>query len=281
MEKEIDRIISEIKATWSKDEIIRFLYVKLAPFFKRDLNYFMAEDDEKYRQYQQGFINRGFDIVCSTISDYYVKLFSEFGIEAKKVAANSAKIPLFAVIVKGNHSWFYIDPLNDLFHNQYGLNTTEFGVLPHYKTLNNNYPFLDVLPSEYVRDIDKKIQLPETLDSFFQELHMEMTERNYVFDFFGLEKEDYTALFDKKIEFINKYLLNKGQVNGPFERISLYLFLERMLFFKKEKKNILIKLVKEDLQYIPYIEYANHNKNQVSSYIEEEKDGNYTLVRKK
>ncbi|MDE5888520.1 MAG: hypothetical protein K2H20_00715, partial [Bacilli bacterium] len=64
MNEEIQRIINSVNLSWSKDYIIRYLYVNLAPFFKRDLKYFLASDEEKYRQYQQGFINRGFDIVC-------------------------------------------------------------------------------------------------------------------------------------------------------------------------------------------------------------------------
>lgn len=71
----------------------------MAPFFQRDLNYFLASDEEKMAQYNTGFINRGTKIVCSTLADFYVNLYEVFGIRSKKIAANSAEIPLFAIIV--------------------------------------------------------------------------------------------------------------------------------------------------------------------------------------
>ena len=125
---EMQKIINNVDKSWSKDLIIRYLYVRLAPFFKRDLKYFLASEEEKYKEYEKGFINRGFDIVCSTLADYYVDLFSSLGINAKKIVANSAKIPLFALIVEGDNGWYFLDPINDLFSNQYGLETTEFGI---------------------------------------------------------------------------------------------------------------------------------------------------------
>lgn len=278
MQKQIEDVINQIKPDWSKDEIIRFLYIKLAPFFQRDLLYFTATDEEKYKEFQQGFINRGYNICCSTISDYYVNLFKEFGINAKKVAANSAKIPLFVVLVEGDNSWYYIDPLNDLFHNQYGLKTTEYGIIPHYKTLSQ-YHFLETLPKEYIESIDKKLGMPQTLDSAFQDLHMEMTERNSIFDFFQIEKGDYTSLFQHKIDFMNEHLINLGDVKGPYERIILYLFLERMLFFKNEKKNITIKLNKDGDTYYPFIEFYDHKSKQTTTYHEED-DGKQRILIK-
>ena len=58
MEKEILEIVNQVKPDWSKDLIIRFLYIKLAPCFRRDLQYFLATEEEKYNQFSQGFINR-------------------------------------------------------------------------------------------------------------------------------------------------------------------------------------------------------------------------------
>lgn len=278
MTNKIENVINKTKSNWSKDQIIRYLYIKLAPFFKRDLNYFLATDDEKYRQYKMGFINRGHEIVCSTISDYYVKLFNEFGINAKKVAANSAKIPLFVVLVEGNNCWYYIDPLNDLFNNQYGLEPTEFGILPSYNTLKQYH--LKQLSKEYIKEIDEEIGISKPLDEYFKELHKLMTERNHTFDYFELERGDYLSLFQKKMDFINSELINLGEVNGEFERICLYLFLERTLFFKNEKSFILIKLNKYDNQYYPTIQYFNHNYNNSILYREEKNADKFVLIRK-
>ena len=278
MTKAIEDVISEVQPYWSKDEIVRYLYINTAPFFRRDLNYFMASYEEKYRQYKEGFINRGFDIVCSTLSDYYVNLFNEFGIESKKVAANSAKIPLFVVLVNGDNSWYYLNPLGDLFNNQYGLTPTEYGIIPDYKTLKQ-YNYLQILPKDYIEEIDKKLNLPETYDSFFQKLHLEMTI-NQIFKYYDLERGDFNSLFERKIDFMNDHLLNIGQVNGPYERIHLYRFLERCIFFSNEKKFITIKLGSNGDNYFPIIEYNVPNTNTHFVYTEANEKGQYVLKRK-
>ena len=47
---EMKEIINKVDKSWPKDYIIRYLYISLAPFFERDLNYFLLSDEEKYRQ---------------------------------------------------------------------------------------------------------------------------------------------------------------------------------------------------------------------------------------
>lgn len=167
MPKEMNVIINKVNHSWPKDYIIRYLYINLAPFFQRDLEYFLANDSQKWEQYNQGFINRGKQVVCSTLADFYVNLYTSFNIKARKIIANSAKIPLFAIIVEGDYGWYFIAPLNDLFNNQYGLQPTEFGVIPHYKTLKNNYPYLIKLSKDYVKKIDEDLKTRKTLDEFF------------------------------------------------------------------------------------------------------------------
>lgn len=117
-----------------------------------------------------------------------------------------------------------MDPLNDLFKNQYGLKLTEFGVVPHYKTLGNNYPFLIKLSNNYIAEIDNNIGLRNTLDDLFNIIHLEMTNRNFITDHFEVNKTNKRELFERKIEFANEYLINIGNVNGPFERKELYFF---------------------------------------------------------
>lgn len=276
---EMRQIIESVDSSWSKDYIIRFLYVKLAPFFQRDLIYFLGSEEEKFQEYSQGFINRGLNIVCSTLADYYVELYNSFGINAKKIAANSAKIPLFAVIVEGDHGWFFIDPLNDLFNNQYRLKTTEFGVLPHYQTLSKNYPFLESLPSDYVDVIDKDLGLDDTLDEYFEELHLKMTNRHFVRNHFSADTNEREKIFQYKMEFSNDELINLGNVNGPFERIRLYLFLEKKMFFKAEKKNLKIWLNKDYDIPRPSIEYTNFSNNKKVGF-EEIKDNKQFVLKR-
>lgn len=279
MNEEIQKIIDGVNLSWSKDYIIRYLYVNLAPFFRRDLKYFLATDEEKYKEYQAGFINRGFDIVCSTISDYFINLFNSFGIRAIKTAANSAKIPLFAIVVEGDHGWYFIDPLNDLFNNQYGLKTTEFGIIPYYKTLNNNFPNLISLPNDYIDEMDENLGIDKSLSAYFDKLHLEMSNRNTASELYQIPTNDRLAIFERKMEFANENLINLGQVNGPFERIRLYLFLERIMFFKTEKKNLIIRL--DTIKSIPnvHIEYKTPY-NGKSILFEEQKEQDKFVLRK-
>ncbi len=261
-------VVSCVDRNWPKDYIIRYLYVKLAPFFQRDLNYFLASDEEKLLQYKAGFINRFPGIVCSTLADYYVELFSAFNINAKKIIANSAKIPLFAIVVEGDYGWYFIDPINDLFPNQYNLDTSEFGSLPHYNTLRRNYPDLIKLDRKYIEQIDTGLGLPKTNTEFFKGLHLEMAHRNSALKHFKLDKSDHSALFIAKMDYADEFLINLGHVNGLFERAQLYLFLEKILFFKTEKKNITIK-INPDID-VPFISIQYTNPYTGSSILYEE-----------
>lgn len=279
---EMMNIINQVDKSWSKDCIIRYLYVKLAPYFRRDLKYFLASDEEKYRQYMNGFTFNGPDICCSSLADFYVNLFASFNINALKIEANSSKIPLYAVIAEGDNGWFYMDPLGDLFNNQYGLDTHEFGIIPRFKTTLSNYPYLIRLNQEYMNEIDNYLGLyPEnvTLTPYFEQLHRQMTDRNQVSKQFGISKDDFVSSFIKKAEFMNEHLINLGQVNGPLERIKMYQFLERQLFFKASKRLITIKLnaMSEDKNCV--ISY-NFDDNYVE-FEETKKNGEYILKRKK
>lgn len=279
--EEMKNIINQIQSTWSKDDIIRYLYMNLAPFFKRDLKYFLATDEEKYFEYSQGFINRGRNIVCSTISDFFVSLYNSIGIKARKVAANSARIPLFAIIVEGNHGWYFIDPLNDLFHVQYNLKTTEYGQIPYYKTLNNNYPHLISLQEDYIAQIDEKLGTIKPLDDFFKIIHIEMTSRNRIAEHFHTPKENRIELFNKKMAFANTHFINLGQVNGPFERLQMYLFLERIMFFKSEKRNIKIYLDTAFSTPRPHIEYENPYTKEIAIFEERRSNNQFILTKTK
>ena len=75
MNQEITHLLKQVQSSWPKDVIIRYLYIKLAPCFKRDLKYFLAPEEVKEAEYAQGFINRFPDVVCSTLADFYVNLF--------------------------------------------------------------------------------------------------------------------------------------------------------------------------------------------------------------
>ena len=269
--------MSEIQSSWSKDLLIRYLYITLAPCFKRDLNYFLASDEVKEKEFKEGFVNRFPNVVCSTLADFYVSLFKEFDIDAKKVIANSAHIPLFALVVRGEKGQYFLDPLSDLFANQYGLRPYFFGVVPRYKTINYAYPKLVNLPKEYVKEIDDYLGF-NFLDDYFKELHLTLANRNSAYEFFGKDKELGEDLREAKLNLYNEKLINLGKVHGTFERAQLYKFLNDVTFNKSEKKYTKVK-INEDRD-IPYISYELVNPDNTICYEEEKHEGKYMLIKK-
>lgn len=245
MEQQAINIINSINPGMSKDLIIYELYTSLAPFFERDLTYFLASDEEKYEKYQKGFTSKGRYIVCATLADFYVKTFKEFGINAIKVPANSAKIPLFVVLVEGELGWYYLDPLNDLFYNQYNLRPVNFGVVPRFKTINNNHPELVRLPSEYLTELEQSLNKNYN-DSLINDLHAKLAPRNVAYDFLCVPNGDQIKLTEEKLKFMNDFLINLGNVNGPYERVMLYLYLYTHLLDSSEKRRVNVLLNKNN-----------------------------------
>ena len=273
----MEEVINQVQNNWSKDLIIRFLYIKLAPYFQRDLLYFLASDKDKEKQYKQGFINRFPHIVCSTLSDFYVDLFKQFGINAKKVIANSAKIPLFAIIVQGEYGWYFLSPINDLFPNQYGLKPYFFGIIPRYKTICNNHPEIIKLPYEYVKELDTTLNI-DFLDDFFADLHQIFTNRKKASRFFNLPQEEKIDLKERKLQFYNNELINLGNVEGLFERAQLYKYLNDRILNRGEKRHVCIRI--EDWPHNPHINLEIQNKTENITYKEEKQEKTYRLVKK-
>lgn len=268
--------INQVKSSWSKDIIIRFLYTKLAPYFQRDLFYFLADEKDKEQQFRQGFINRFPHIVCSTLADFYVDLFKQFGINAKKIIANSAKIPLFAMIVEGEHGWFYLDALNDLFYNQYGLKPYNFGIIPTYKTVQSHYPEIIKLPKEYVAELDEELNLTY-LDDYFSIFHHILSQKKEAYEFFGLKKESKEDLKERKINLYNENFINLGNVSGPFERAQLYKFLNDQILNRGEKRFTKVRL--EGGCQHPHISLELINLNGSTFFEEIKQNEVYTLKK--
>lgn len=272
----MEKVINQVKSNWPKDLIIRFLYIKLAPFFHRDPVYFYKSKEERYKEYEQGFINRFPDIVCSTLADYYVELFHDFGINAKKIVANSSKIPLFALIVEGDKGWYFLDPLADLVSNQYGTRPYFFGVIPRYNTVRSNYKELIKLPSEYVDELDNELGLAY-LDEFFHGLHSVMTQRKNAKEFFGYPPNMPIDLRETKLEFMNDNLINIGNVNGVFNRADLYLYLNDQILNRSEKKYV-CTCIEGDIENL-YLSYYIKKKDEIIKYVEEKQNGVYRLTK--
>ena len=158
------------------------------------------------------------------------------------MVATSSVIPLFAVVVKGDLGWYFLDPLADLFANQYGLRPYFFGVIPRYRTIQATHPELKKLDKEYVTDLDKSLQIPEYLDSYFEYLHQQLANRDIVYKFFDVEKGSNNDLRERKVQFFNDNLINIGNVTGLFERALLYRYLNDHLLNHSERRNVWVQI---------------------------------------
>ena len=63
----MEKILNQIKFNWTKDEIIRFLYIKLAPLFKRDLKYFLLSNEEQKQLIENGLNVTLPNVICITL----------------------------------------------------------------------------------------------------------------------------------------------------------------------------------------------------------------------
>ncbi len=278
----IDNIIKKINLKWNKDKIIRFLYVKLAPYFERDLSYFLADSDEQLKIYQNGFKQKSNLVVCQTICEIYKSIYEEFNIRSLIITTNTKSVPHYALIVNGDYGWYYIDPLKDLFANQLGLKTEYFGIIPKYGIVKDKYPFLINLSEQYITSLDISLKIIEDgfyMDTFFDIISQEMTN-NKVYKFFEVEKFNYIKLILKKLDFASKYLINIGEIHGLYERLTFYNFLINKIYKKNEKKIIEPSLVFDKDKYLLLLDLDFKTDNLHMTFCEEKNNnGKYYLKK--
>ena len=269
--------LNSISLYWSNDQIIRFLYKKLASFVRRDLQYFLQDNKEKQKQYSEGFIDRYPNVVCYTLAEFYCTVYREFCFEANIVQANSASLPLFGVVVKGDLGYYYLQPLEDIFLNQYGLMPQAFGFIPKFKTLNTTYPNLVKLSDEYLIELDKSLGF-SYLDDYFSSLKRKMKNFNHACPFLHIEMPFKKDIREQKVEFFSKNLINIGNVNGFFERALLYKYLNDTLLNKREKRWIKV-LINNGLSDNPYISYNILKSEGNVTYREDKTPNGYILTK--
>lgn len=238
----INDIISQVNKSWPKNYIIRFLYVKLAPFLERDLDFFLASNEQKLIELKEN-INRFPHINCSTLADFYVDLFATFNINAIKIKATNKEIPLHAIIVEGDNGWFYLCPINDLLNCQIGNKTSHFGHLEGYikSFVMQNYSHLISISDTDIEQIDADLKI-KNLVCFWNELRYETFHSNYFCKNYNINKNGLDKVTEAKLAFINKHLINLPIVPGLLEREAYYHFLIHRLFSHQERKNLQISL---------------------------------------
>jgi len=277
-----EKIVPEIRNTLnsvSPNQITRFLYKKLAYHVKRDLLYFLQPSEIKYSEYSCGFIDRFPNIACKPLSKFYCAAYHEFDIDAIVVAANSAAIPLYGLIVSGMLGSYFLNPLEDLFLNQYGLMPRAFGYNPHFKTINRNYPNIVKLDDDYLSFIDQSLGFTY-LDDYFQELKPIMKNHTSACKLLNIKNpQSNKDIREKKLEYFANNFINLGDVNGSFERAQLYKYLNDTFLNKREKRHTKI-VIEDGLTSSPYISYTIQRRDGNITYHEAKTSSGYVLKKR-
>lgn len=254
MIEEILESLKSIDLSWPKKYIIRYIYIKISIFFRRDLNYFLATEEEQLELYKLGFKKEGFNIVCSSLADYYVDIFSIFNIRATKIVATNTAVPLFSLIVESDEEIYYLDPLNDLARNQYGLETGYFAIIPNYENVRKMFN-LSSISSDILRTMDTELGLQSNgiyVSDFVKRLRQEMVVESKINRIYDIAFTDKYSTIKKKLEIIESKLINLGHVKGLYERMLVYNYLRGQLFNKCERKvtEMIIDKDKMELQFV-------------------------------
>lgn len=288
-----EEVIKNVNKSWPKDLIIRCLYVKLAPGFERDLDFFFLPIEEQIALYKKGIIPKDdIHMVCQ----YYQKLYASFNIESIIITTNKKIVPHYALIVKGDTCYFCIDPLKDLMRNQVGFKSGYFGFIPLSKTQDNYklYPQITTLNPEYIKEMDEYLKLLSCgmySDDFLILLHQSIFHRpNYRLLEFLDQKESNIEFSENiyaksnkanhyaiaaKIAIMNRCVINIGNCPGIMERDQLYNEIVRYVFSRSERRNIKVGITPErELSLIEMTE------NGPVAYTESCEDGIYKLERK-
>lgn len=273
--------LNSVNSTWTKDQIIRFLYIKLAKYVHRDLQYFLQSPEERKRQFDLGFINRFPDTVCYTLSEFYCAALNEFGIDATVERANSATVPLYGIVVEGERGKNFLLPLEDLFLNQYGLMPKAFGIVPKFKTINMVHPNLVRLEDDYLSDIDESLGI-EYIDQIFDSLVPQMMDFQSACSLLNVEDPSsipYKDLKEQKLDYFGSHFINLGNLDGTFERCQLYKFLSEKFMTRRERDHVLV-YIEDGLTQNPYVSITmlGVGKAPGNVYHDENTNEGYKLV---
>lgn len=247
--KDRQQVIDHVNQSWIKDLIIRYLYVKLAPFFERDINFFCADEKNKLEYVKTLPQNIGRKIVCLSLCKFYHELFKTFNIESQIITTNKKLIPHYALLVNGDRGWYYIDPLKDLMNNQARIRTQYYGTIPRYLCTSIIQEFsLIELPFEYLDEMDQylKLILDDILNNHLKNIH-EVITTNKAYAYLqshlhqNSELFDQTEIYKMKLALLNQDFIHRASIPGKIERAQFYSYLLYHIFNHRERKNMIIK----------------------------------------
>ncbi len=279
----IENKINNINPHWNKDLIIRYVIVELAPYFQRDLFYFLSSPQKQYNLFCNGYRPKSPNVFCITLCESYQRILERFDINSKIIQASKTeegKVPLYALIVEGDNGWYYINPLKDLWSHQLGVDSNEYGVIGYsnHDYVIQNYPYLQTLSSSYIKELSTELAIPDN-NPFFEPDVIGGKDLNQYRKKKGMDaRASYAETAVAKIEDIGNCYLNVGAVFGPIERNLMYKFFFTTVLTKPEKS--LIKLSLDPNHNFAITIDIDADGETITYQEEKNEDDRYSLLRK-
>ena len=261
---EIQKLLLDVQlSNWDTDHAIRYIVLGISRMVRRNPEFFLSPESKrldmvKDMNYEKDFPN----IICKTLHELIRDVLATIGIKSKVVVATNTKIPLYALIVEGEHNRYFIDALHDLFRAQYNIQPVSYGAPIRSNTCILDTNGLTDLSLDYIREIDTNIGAIDEegyFSDFINRIKSNFINRNKAKEVF--DEKDPFELIKTKVRFISDNYLNLYPVSGPIERTGLHVYLRTNLFNKSERANYYIgnRIDKEGNPVYINIKYGTRN----------------------
>ena len=223
MERKIKYIdlLKEIPEGLSELEKARWLYLKLGKTMTYDMNVFYLRDELLGKKYNQKVNIRDYEsshLVCKSISEIYIDLLKELGIESELVeVSKDYKFNHVGTKIKFNDGLIVFTDLTlDLYRIQTGMRTLNFA----YTSPGDDY---DILSRRELREIDNKlgytfrgVYLDDFIDFVSEELKNEEKVKRYLLNGKEISQFNTAEIISRKINFLLTHVLpsNLGYVES-------------------------------------------------------------------
>ena len=318
MNFDIDKIIDEIPDDMSNLEKIRDIYLKCGELFAYNRDYVYSdslhtsskiyEEEFKWSMVQNRKKDR-IKVTCNQIAtgctEAINRLIMKGKIKGTAIARNIGYVQgeefHVATLVYIDNKVYFLDLYKDLYKIQKGMQTKYFapskGVIEEekvwYKSIRNQLEGIEceTIPEEELKKMDQKNGYCINgvyMDDALIQLKKEMEEiddineiKKYVGDIEGEDRED--LLFKFKLEFINKYLMNRN-LDNPLDINELTKFYMKAYYTLLSEKEInQSMLIPIDIHFKgePSVLFDIYTKNELIHYIYKGKKDGFQRINDK
>lgn len=251
----IDEILANMPKDLNKNTQIRYVYLKLAKKFRKDIAFFYGTDEEKSVIYPKDpkvdFSNQEtLEIICRSSALIYKYVFSKIGVDVQLVE-KPTKSPFQHVdlIITGeDDKKYYLSPMEDLFRIQLGMRTKRFGSKTDKFNDMENVGELSSFSEEEVKEMDNKLgytykgtYMDDVVAMIREEALSSKTLKPLVLEkypeYAGKQiPKDLYARF--KVEFLLEHMNYRKKIKGYIEYKDYFDYMLNAVLNKKERKKV-------------------------------------------